>query len=70
MDLTITYSSPTHNPKGGLKMEKRMFTEPQMSKCEQPLDKVTLNFSCYKGGLPNDDQFGSRGGGSNGRKHR
>jgi hypothetical protein len=48
-------------------MQKKMFTEPQMTKCETPLDKVTLTVGCYKGqngigdgGLGDIDQLSLR----------
>ena len=33
-------------------MEKKEFTEPKMTKCEQPLDKVTMQFGGCYGGKP------------------
>ncbi len=29
-------------------MQKKEFIKPEMKKCEQPLDKVTLQLGCYR----------------------
>lgn len=29
-------------------MQRKKFTEPEMTKCEKPLDKVTLQLGCYR----------------------
>lgn len=31
-------------------MQKKMFAEPKMTKCEKPLDKVTMGVGCYRPG--------------------
>lgn len=39
-------------------MQKKEFTEPKMTKCEQPLDKVTMQFGgCYGANNQPNDPF-------------
>jgi hypothetical protein len=49
---------------------KKSFSDPKMTKCEQPLDKVTMAMGCY--GRPKPDFNGDFNGGpvSVGRRRR